>query len=163
MKIGKQHKRAGPPSEKFLAIQRARAAAAAAPPPGSPLHIHLDDERPCPPGWTQVRTASALADAIATGGPDIQRLSLDWHLGSGVPDGREVARRLAADLRADHDHLPALEVVTFHSSDRMMAGEMLRIVHAALVEAGRDDVMLDVGQPWTGDSVGSYGVRSRRR
>lgn len=154
MKTGRGPRRFGGPSQAFLDKQgsqgraAAEASASVLPRVGN-VNLFLDDERLPREGWTLVRTPetfTALIDnpAIAN---RIRRLSLDWDLGTGRPNGDAVASAIAARL-ADPGFLPNLEIIHFHSSVREKALGMMRTVWTAL-GARNEDVMLDLGKPWS--------------
>lgn len=163
MKIGKQPGRFGGPSQEFRrkrdeAERVAREAAARVVPADGPIRVYLDDDRPCPKGWTLVRSKDelfALLDGDTSAAARIERLSLDWHLGADQgrtgfvvrPNGEAVATALADRFRADDQFLPTLEIVHFHSSDPDKAIVMLRTIMAALSDTRLDDVYLDIGAP----------------
>lgn len=151
MKIGKQPKRLGGPSAKFLARKAAQMEADAQTVPGSgKVPLYLDDERACPKGWVLVRSPRALfdliegADAIAD---RITHLSLDWHLGTGIMNGEGVADWLAERFHTNPDFLPRLEAVGLHSSDREKAMKMLHKLREAIPEERWYDLMIDTRTP----------------
>lgn len=103
------------------------------PPTEGPVSIFLDDERPCPEGYTLARSPAAF-DAIveAVGGERVAHMALDWHLGCGIEDGIAVATRLADRMTADPKAFPALTIVSLHSSDHGKAREMHDILETGL-------------------------------
>ena len=119
-------------------IQKADAA-----PKQGPIGIFLDDERPCPEGWLLARNSSSLFNLLhIIDTSRLTHLALDWHLGSGAPDGLQV---LGALLHPEGGHIHLLEnlkVVYFHSSDRGRAIEMCRTFSKAFPE-----VAIEIGRP----------------
>ena len=114
------------------------------------VNIYLDDERPCPAGWTVVRSPGALYELIE--GPRsvadrIVNLSLDWYLGAGMENGAKVAEWLAERFRADPAFLPKVEAIGLHSSDRKEAIGMFRILQDAIPEDRWYDMFVDTGTP----------------
>ena len=105
--------------------------------------MFLDDERPCPKGWTAVLTPAAFATVVEEHGDRIECLALDWHLGANLANGEAIAKGLARQVAADPHHLPSLSVVTLHSSDRERAISMLRILETAF-GTGRDPSLPEV-------------------
>lgn len=144
MKIGKGPKRFGGPSRQFLARKAAMSAegrpvAGQKPSKDGPINVFLDDERPCPTGWTLVRDPHAfeeLLDAMADG--RIVRISLDWHLGTGIVNGEEIVRRLVSRMRRTPALFSNLELVRLHSSDRTKAIDMMHTVEQPLREGWTD-------------------------
>lgn len=139
MKLGKQPKRFGGPSAKFLARKAGLSADgktinAQAPKEGS-VHLFLDDDRPCPAGWTVARSAKAFFELIDAIGPNrIETISLDWYLGACTPNGEAVAEQLLDLMRKKPDLFSKLELIRFHSSDRKMAIAMMRTLEEPLRE-----------------------------
>lgn len=153
MRTGKGSMRFGDPSQAFLdrKASRDRTAAeakASSLPRTGDVHLFLDDERLPREGWTLVRTPQAFLVLIDNPdiAPRVRRISLDWHLGAGQPDGDTVAKELATRL-ADPGFLPNLEAIHFHSSVRDKALGMMRTIWTALGERG-EDVLLGLGKPW---------------
>ncbi len=140
MRVGKGPKRFGGPSKQFLARKAAlsaegRPVAGRKPPKDGPVNVFLDDERPCPDGWTLVRDPHAfeeLLDGLDDG--RIVRISLDWHLGTGIVNGEEIARRLVSRMRRTPALFSNLEMVRLHSSDRGKAIDMMHTIEQPLRE-----------------------------
>lgn len=153
MKIGKQPKRFGGPSQKFLDRKAAEKAAvedvnrSRAPKTGA-IGLFLDDERNPPENWTLLRSPYAFLEAIQDPeiNPRVERISLDWYLGAGIHNGEVVAKDLAIRL-LDPNFLPNLEIIHFHSSDHTRARAMFKSISDELGARG-DKVMLDIGMPW---------------
>lgn len=150
LKLGKQPKRLGGPSAQFLARKAAAQDASDQKAPSAGLvPVYLDDERPCPKGWTLARTPKALFDLIEDRviSDRITHLSLDWHLGAGISNGEAVADRLAERFRAEPDFLPSLKAIGLHSSDREKAISMFHTLMAAIPEERQDEIWVDTGTP----------------
>ena len=92
-----------------------------------PIGIFLDDERLCPEGWLLARHPAEFFTILhSVDARRLTRISLDWHLGPGQPDGEEIAAILTDPER---DHFALLKNVTHincHSSDRDRAYAMIR-------------------------------------
>lgn len=155
MKIGKAAKRFGGPSASFRerkieddrkAAEQLRLAARTVPAEG-PLSVFLDDVRTAPPGWVLVLDGASLETLLDAEGARVERLSLDWHLGSGVPDGDTVATALAERFGRDPAALPLLEELYFHSDKREAALDMFRTVRRAIPLSRKYDIHMDVGKP----------------
>lgn len=117
--------------------------AASSPPREGPVSIFLDDERPCPEGYTLARSPGALRELVeSVGEARVAHLALDWHLGVGVVNGQAVAEEIATRLRSDPCAYPGLKVVTLHSSDREKAIAMLRTIETAA--EGRDPSLPEI-------------------
>lgn len=122
-------KEAKPFSARTAVREPVRAPAA----PSGPLKIYLDDERPCPQGWTPAKTAKAFWEIVDAAGPGgIERIALDWYLGPDETNGEKVAVDLAARMAEDPEGFSSLKSVSFHSSDRDRAVAMARTVAAVL-------------------------------
>lgn len=155
MRIGKGPKRMGGPSKEFLARKagmsaEGRPVAGRDPPKEGPVHVFLDDERPCPTGWTLVRDPKAFDDLLASlEDGRIVSISLDWHLGTGIVNGEEVARRLVSTMRSRPALFSNLEVIRLHSSDRGKAIDMMRTIELPLREGWTDITFFstDLGLP----------------
>lgn len=140
MRIGNGPKRFGGPSQKFLSKkkgldQQGRPVAGEKPPKDGPVRIFLDDERALPKGWTLARGPGEfmkLLDEVAPG--RIVAISLDWHLGTGVANGEDVARRLIGRMRDRPELFSNLEIIWLHSSDRQKAIAMMHTVETPLQE-----------------------------
>lgn len=153
MRTGKGPGRFGGPSKAFQDKKKSQESAAAEArasilPRTGDVNLFLDDERLPKEGWTLVRTPEALIALVDNPviAPRIRRLALDWHLGTGHPNGDAVAKDLASRF-LDPAFLPNLEIVHFHSSVREKALGMLRIVQQS-VGNRIDDIVLDIGKPW---------------
>lgn len=96
-----------------------------------PIHLFLDDERPCPPGWVLARTVDE-AKGIAKGG-DVSRMSLDHDLGGsvsahggtgvfnpGTQTGMDFVRWMAK-TRNWPQQKPAVHSANFHGGQSMRA------------------------------------------
>jgi hypothetical protein len=104
----------------------------------NPVKIFLDDERPCPEGWTLVKNCKeffSLLDNVDTR-YNVTQLSLDWYLGN-TQDGVVVATQLAEKFFTDLYYLPNLQLINLHSSDREQAFRMKRILSE--INDGRSD------------------------
>lgn len=109
--------------------------AVAAPKTGNGLlRVFLDDERPCPPGWLAVRSPGEFATVVEEHGDRIECLALDWYLGPNLANGEAVAKGIARRLASDPRFLPALSVLTLHSSDRERAISMARTLEPAFAD-----------------------------
>lgn len=141
MKLGKQPKRFGRPSAKFLARQSKQNDVPGEIAKSGDLRIYLDDDRPCPKGWILAKSPKEFFDII--GDEEVRKrithISLDWHLGTGIINGEEVAKRLSVMLEDEHN-LPKLEFITLHSSDRKKAVAMARILDA-VIDRERDIIV----------------------
>jgi len=155
MKIGKQPKRFGGPSKAFIAKRdgdrvATKAAADVAVPDDGGVRIYLDDERPVPDGWTLAKSPAALMELLG-GSRDVTdrvtHLSLDWYLGTGITNGEEIARRLAARFRDDPDYMPRLEAIGLHSSDRDKAIAMMQTLRDAIPEDRWFDMRVNLRTP----------------
>lgn len=150
MKIGKQPRRLGGPSQKFLdrkaqeeAVRQERQQESGT------IRVYLDDERKCPEGWTLVRTPKAFMALIdGNGASRISHLSLDWYLGTGIMNGEAIAQSLSDRFREDCSFLPALKAIGLHSSDREKAIAMFHILMDGLGDRA-DDIWVDTGTPRT--------------
>ncbi len=141
MKFGKQPKRHGRPSAKFLASRPKQNDASGKIANNGDLRIYLDDDRECPRGWILAKSPKAFFDIIADEEvrERITHISLDWHLGTGITNGEEVAKRLAAMLE-DESIFAKLEFITLHSSDRKKAVAMARTLDA-VIDRDRDIIV----------------------
>ena len=162
MKLGKQHKRFGGPSRKFLERKLTEGSKVAGIPVllndeddvkaevevsevTNAVRLYLDDERPCPEGWTLARTPyeffKLLEDEDLCN--RVTHISLDWYLGAGQVDGVEVSRALGdkfmgAVLADEGQYMPKLKSLSFHSSDREAASRMHQKLHDAIECCGED-------------------------
>lgn len=108
--------------------------------PGTgPVRIYLDDERPCPEGWILARSEARFWKLVDQAAGRITHMSLDWHLGTGLPDGEAIAIELASRMRTSPDAFSSLSYVGFHSSDRKKAAAMLRTIEDVLQD---DDALV---------------------
>lgn len=197
MKIGKQPKRYGKPSQKFLDKQAQREEQAylekksdvkrdvgkgsfrpyqrhvnvvpagslyvdqgtgkAAERAANTVMVYLDDERPCPNGWTLAKTPKDFFDLLKRGDDYLDlvtHISLDWYLGSNQIDGVQVVTQFA-EMFFDAHHegktfLPNLKGMGFHSSDREQAKRMWSIMNEVLegTDPSRlDKIRLRLGMP----------------
>jgi hypothetical protein len=95
------------------------------------IKIYLDDERPCPEGWTLARNIHEFNELLRKDEEFLSRIthvSLDWHLGFNQPDGNTVVNGLASMFYDayydDKVFLPNLKIIGFHSSDSDQARRM---------------------------------------
>lgn len=65
------------------------------------IRLYLDDERPCPPGWTVARSASAALELLTDPGYEVTEMSFDHDLGACAKCIRTVAEA-AAHLTCRH-------------------------------------------------------------
>lgn len=117
------------------------------------LRMFLDDERPCPPGFTLYRDLPAFEAGLAAA--DLSKLyaiSLDWYLGCGIAGNGHMAAEMVATLIRDRQaELTELRIITCHSSDIPEAAKMARTI-AAPIRESRDDgkefpyIIVDVGK-----------------
>jgi len=99
------------------------------------IRIYLDDERPCPTGWTLARNVDELGKLLDFTPPDrIAEISLDWHLGTGVMNGHAAAALVSAALARQPAGYTSLRRIYCHSSDRDEAGTMARTIAQVVLE-----------------------------
>lgn len=114
------------------------------------VRIYLDDERIPPDGWTLVKSVTALIEMIRSLGPGrLERLSLDWYLGSGTTTGHQAVERILDLMRDEPGQFSNLQRVNLHSSDRSEAIAMARRMEEPLNEEW-DGIPLyrtGIGQP----------------
>ena len=85
------------------------------------MKIWLDDERKAPDGFIHVKNNYELKTLLDENPETIEEMSFDWYLGSGQPDGLEVARWLAINYL---ERWP--KKVRAHSQDKEKCREILR-------------------------------------
>jgi hypothetical protein len=148
MKLGKQPKRIGRPSDKFLATLRSEILS---PPEEGPVRLFIDDDRRCPEGWTAVRTPD---DFYALMNPDrglldrITHLSFDGSMGTGDDnDALELVDHLAKGFQNDPDYLPSLKAIGLHSTNRIKAVAMDGMISRALTAERRNTLFVQWGTP----------------
>jgi hypothetical protein len=139
------------PSAKFLARKAEQEAARRETPPAEGgVRIYLDDDRIPPEGWTLVKSITALMEMLRDLEPGrLERLSLDWHLGSAVTNGHDAVERILRLMLEEPERFANLERVNCHSSDREEAIKMARKLEAPLSEEwhGIPFYRIAIGQP----------------
>lgn len=140
------------PSAKFLARKAAETEAKhKALPDEGEVRLYLDDERNPPEGWTLVRSPTALRNMIDTLEPGrLTGLSLDWHLGAGLPNGEQVVEDILELMRVRAGQFQNLDMVHLHSSDREKAANMARRIAIPVREKwdGIPHYGVDISQPF---------------
>lgn len=117
------------------------------PPATGPVRVYLDDERPCPPGWTLARSPAEFWNLIET--IDLQRIeaiSLDWYLGAGIDNGVIVAQALSERIQSDPAAFSQLEMIGLHSSDHEQAINMARLLEKSGANGERPPFYVHVGR-----------------
>lgn len=139
------------PSAKFLARKAEQEAIRRETPPAEGgVRIYLDDERSPPEGWTLVKSVTALMTMLFELEPGrLERLSLDWHLGSGVTTGHDAVERILRLMLEEPERFANLKSVTCHSSDRSEAIMMARKLEDPLSDewVGIPLYRVGIGQP----------------
>lgn len=117
------------------------------------LRMFLDDERPCPPGFTLYRTLDQFQTALQAA--DLSRIyaiSLDWHLGA-TDRGTTAAETLAEMLANRRAEFSELRIITCHSTDIEQAAKMARTIAKPIYEERFSDddekypyIIVDVGK-----------------
>jgi hypothetical protein len=119
------------------------------------IKIYLDDERPCPPGWTLCTTFWQFKEMLERDKEfldQVSHISLDWYLGHrDQVTGHEAVGVLGQMIfNGDCDnqpYMPNLKVVSFHSSDLDQAKKMRRSLEEILEFSHRDNIRLRIGTP----------------
>ena len=147
----KRPKKPRKPSAKFLARKAEQEEIRRETPPSEGgVRIYLDDERIPPEGWTLVKSVSALMEMLRTLEPGrLERLSLDWHLGSGITTGHDAVERILRLMLDEPERFANLKRVNCHSSDRDEAIRMARKLEAPLTDEweGIPYYRVGIGQP----------------
>lgn len=99
----------------------------------APIGIFLDDERPCPEGWILARTPGEFYNILhMIEHSRLTHLALDWHLGSGQPNGYDIAVELSEPNGHHIRLLDNVKMVYCHSSDYSRAREMIVMLNASM-------------------------------
>ncbi len=96
------------------------------------VRIFLDDDRPCPPGWTLARNLGQFIRAVTECPPEkLGAISLDWDLGYGQPNGHDAVEFLIEHLTAAPESFE-FDGIFCHSGCREEAVKMAKALNAAL-------------------------------
>lgn len=96
------------------------------------VRIFLDDERPCPPGWTLTRNLGQFIRAVTECPPEkLGGLALDWDLGYGQPNGHDAVEFVIEHLTANPEAFE-FDGIFCHSACREEAVKMAKALNAAL-------------------------------
>jgi hypothetical protein len=92
--------------------------------------VYLDDERPCPDGWTPARTAAEAIALLRTG--NVTHLSLDHDLGEG-PSGYDVVCEVERALAEDGVEPPEMSCHSANPVGRARIEQAIAAVQRRLV------------------------------
>ena len=139
------------PSAKFLARKAEQEAIRReTPPTEGGVRIYLDDERIPPDGWTLVKSVTALMEMLRNLDPGrLERLSLDWHLGSGITTGQDAVERILRLMLEEPERFANLKRVNCHSSNWAKAIKMAHKLEEPLCDEwqGIPFYQIAIGQP----------------
>jgi hypothetical protein len=147
MKIGKQPKRAGPASDKFLSKTRPEILTI---PLDGPARIYVDTSRPCPEGWTVMRTPEEflkLLDSDTGVLEQITHLSFDTSFGPRSLNGFQVMNRLADYFAMNENFMPNLIAIGLHGISRTQCQQMDKVLAAVLTPMRRNTLFVQWGTP----------------
>lgn len=88
------------------------------------MNIYLDDERPTPPGYERTYTVEGTITLIRANDGNIQRLSLDNDLGSGLREGREVLEWI--EKQAFENTLKPIPHIIIHTANTVAKDQMMQ-------------------------------------
>ena len=114
------------------------------------MRIYLDDERIPPDGWTLVKSVTALMEMLRNLEPGrLERLSLDWHLGSGITTGQDAVERILRLMLEEPERFANLKRVNCHSSNWAKAIKMAHKLEEPLCDEwqGIPFYQIAIGQP----------------
>lgn len=87
------------------------------------MRIYLDDERSTPDGYIRTYTVEETIALIQTNNGDVETVSLDNDLGTGLKEGREVMKWI--EEQAYHNTLLPIPHLIIHSGNPVAQDEMM--------------------------------------